>query len=188
MPKLKELREKRGKMIADMQAVLDTAKAEERDLSADENERHDKLFDEQAELQKAIVREERQQELNREAAAKVQPEPDRAGSSKEERTKLEMRAFGEYLTTGNIAELRALQADVDITGGYLVPPEQFVANLIKAVDDAVFIRQLATVIPVMSADSLGVPTLDTDPADATWTSEIGSVSEDSAGMANLTTD
>ena len=76
-------------------------------------------------------------------------------------------------------ELRALQVDSDEAGGYLVAPEQFVAELIKAVDNAVFIRQLATVHPLTTSASLGAPALDADPADADWTSEIGSAAEDS---------
>jgi len=35
-------------------------------------------------------------------------------------------------------------------------------------------------MPVTNAQSLGIPTLDADPADATWTSELGTGSEDSS--------
>jgi hypothetical protein len=41
-------------------------------------------------------------------------------------------------------ELRALQAVPDVSGGYLVAPEQFVTELIKKVDDQVAIRGLIT--------------------------------------------
>ncbi len=77
-------------------------------------------------------------------------------------------------------EYRALQADDQTLGGSMVPSEQFVARLIKFVDDFVFIRQLATVQMVTSADSLGVPSLDTDVSDADWTTELGTGSEDSS--------
>jgi HK97 family phage major capsid protein len=77
-------------------------------------------------------------------------------------------------------ESRALQADLDVSGGYLVPPEQFVNELLKAVDNQTFIRQWATVFTVTNADSLGVPTLETDPADANWTTELATGSEDSS--------
>lgn len=76
------------------------------------------------------------------------------------------------------AEVRALQADLDTQGGYLMAPIQMVDRLIQAVDDAVFVRRLATVIAVPNADSLGVPTLDADPADADWTSELATGGED----------
>lgn len=77
-------------------------------------------------------------------------------------------------------ELRALQADNSETGGYLVTPLQFVDRLIQAVDNAVFIRQWATVHAVPRADSLGAPSLDSDPSDPTWTSELKIGSEDSS--------
>ena len=74
---------------------------------------------------------------------------------------------------------RALQADIDTSGGYLVTPEQFVARLIQKKDNMVFVRRLATVIPVPNAASLGAPALDNDPGDPTWTAEIKTGSEDS---------
>jgi HK97 family phage major capsid protein len=67
---------------------------------------------------------------------------------------------------------RALQADTDILGGYLVTPVQFVDRLIQAMDNAVYVRQWATVFAVPNAESLGAVSLDTDVADATWTSEV----------------
>jgi HK97 family phage major capsid protein len=74
----------------------------------------------------------------------------------------------------------ALQADLDAAGGYLVTPIQFVDRLVKAIDDMVFVRQWATIFAVPNAESLGVPSLDTDPADADWTSELATGSEDSS--------
>ncbi len=77
-------------------------------------------------------------------------------------------------------EVRALQADNDTAGGYVAAPQQFVAQLIKAVDDAVVIRGLATITRMDKAESLGVPSLDADPADADWTAEVDTGSEDTA--------
>lgn len=76
-------------------------------------------------------------------------------------------------------ETRALQVDNDEAGGYLVTPVQFVDRLIQAVDNLVYMRQWGTVFAVPSAASLGVPSLDADPADPTWTSELAIGSEDS---------
>jgi len=93
--------------------------------------------------------------------------------------------FRDYLRTGirdmrdMPKEVRDLQMDVDTKGGYLVAPEQFVNMLIKNVDNRVFVRQYATVIPVPNAVSLGAPALDNDPADPDWTAELKVGSEDS---------
>lgn len=79
-----------------------------------------------------------------------------------------------------LQELRALSADVAVSGGYLVAPMQMTMDLIQAVDDLVFIRQFATKHLVVNADGVGMPSLDADPADSDWTSEIATGSEDSA--------
>lgn len=76
-------------------------------------------------------------------------------------------------------ERRALQQDLDASGGYLVPPIQFVAGLLKAVDNLVFMRQWATKNDAVTADSLGIVSLDNDPADPTWVAELNFGSEDS---------
>ena len=75
-------------------------------------------------------------------------------------------------------EQRALSQGSAVDGGFLVPAEQFVANLLKKVDDIARIRTLATVYKLNKAVSLGVPSLETDPSDADWTSEVGTGSED----------
>ena len=86
------------------------------------------------------------------------------------------RDFRHWLQTG---EHRALAVDPDTSGGYLLPPIQWIDSLIKAVDNLVFVRPMATVYTVGAADSLGAPALTADPADPTWTSELGVGSEDS---------
>lgn len=189
--KLKELREKRGKLIADMRALLDIANTEKRDLTEEEQQNYDTMYTEQEKLGKQVETEERQQELDRQAAErkleteKKEKKTGKTGTEEETTQDKIMSSFRSYLKSGVIdgagaEEFRALQADADVTGGFLVVPEEFVKQLIKFVNDQVFIRQLATVIPVMNAASLGIPSLDTDPADADWTSEIGTAIEDTA--------
>jgi HK97 family phage major capsid protein len=86
------------------------------------------------------------------------------------------RAFETYLCEGMQSLLakhrRDISADSDIVGGYLVMPQEFLAKLIKFVDNYVFIREKGTKFTVSSAQSLGAPSLDNDPADADWTSEL----------------
>lgn len=94
------------------------------------------------------------------------------------------RAFREHLRTGSRrglvqAEERALQADADIYGGFLYPSVQFVDRLIMDLDNEVFVRRFADVQQVANAESLGAPSLDNDPADPTWTSELAIGTEDS---------
>jgi HK97 family phage major capsid protein len=77
-----------------------------------------------------------------------------------------------------VPEFRALQADSDTQGGYTVPKE-FTSGLIQAVDDILYIRQLATKFQI-TGESLGMVSLDTDPDDADWTKEIATGGEDSS--------
>lgn len=93
-------------------------------------------------------------------------------------------AFRSYLScadarTMNPDEQRALSVGTANAGGYTVPTQEFVAELLKAVDDATPTLQLARTFDVPQAQSLGVPTLQADPADGDWTSEIATGSEDS---------
>ena len=89
-------------------------------------------------------------------------------------------AGGLAVTMQRAAEHRALQKDSDTIGGYLSAPQEFFAQLIQAVDDAVFMRTISNVLPTLTtAESLGAPSLDNDPADPIWTTEIGTGDEDS---------
>ena len=78
------------------------------------------------------------------------------------------------------SQVRALQMDSDILGGSMVPPTQFVDQLIKFIDDNVLIRQFASKETLIGAKSLGKPSLDTDVSDADWTVELGTGAEDSS--------
>lgn len=95
--------------------------------------------------------------------------------------------FADYLLRGLPAiqaglASRAISADNDITGGYLVAPQQFVADLIIFVNNLVYVRQKATKYTVTAAQTLGAPSLDTDISDSNWTAELATGNED-ASMA-----
>ena len=166
--------------------------AEKRDLTAEEKAKYDALFAEQEQVGLDVAREERQLELDRrmaEMAAAKEGQQENSDQHREDRTG--PRASGEYRAAfarflrGGVnvlagEELRALQAGADVDGGFLVAPQQFVTELIKAVDDQVAIRQLARTFQVPQAASLGAPSLDADPADADWTTELATGSEDSS--------
>lgn len=186
--RLKALREQRGVIVASMTAMVDTATAAKRDLNAEEVAKHAEMFDKQELLRKNIEAEERNDAIAREAAEAAARNMDpkkKAGDPSSEARALKLSAaFCRFLTGTNAfagdgaEELRALQADADTAGGFLVAPEQFVNQLLMAVDNQTFVRANATVFQVPSAQSLGVPTLDADPDDADWTSELATGSED----------
>lgn len=94
------------------------------------------------------------------------------------------RAFRSYLVGGRAnmdgLQQRALSAGSDPDGGYIVAPKQFVGELIEAVDDILFLLGKASVHQAPNAESLGIPSLDTDPADPVWTAEVATGDEDSS--------
>lgn len=70
------------------------------------------------------------------------------------------------------ADRLGLVASKDDKGGY-VAPMATTSRLIKFVDDNVFMRRLATVLPpLMEAVSLGAVSYDADPGDSDWTAEV----------------
>lgn len=204
MNKILELKQQRAQLIAEARALLDKAHTEGRELSAEERTSWDAAMADEVKLQARIDQEERtaraeatlgqfasaaQEDTrggaggHRFLARSLQALNDGGAESAEWRgllatTKPEYRrGWAARLFAG---EQRALQVDLDTAGGFLVTPLQVVDALIKAIDDMVFVRQHATVLAVPNADSLGVPTLDNDPADADWTAELGTGSEDSS--------
>lgn len=96
----------------------------------------------------------------------------------------ERAAFARYLQRGvqglTEIERRALEATDASQGGSLVAPISFQRDLIKFIDDTVYLRSLGTVRTLVGAKSIGFPSLDADPADADWTGEILTGSEDSS--------
>lgn len=75
-------------------------------------------------------------------------------------------------------QLRALQINYDTSGGFLTSPEQMVDRFFLAMSDLVFIRDQATKFPLLKAQSLIIPTVESDSSDFDWTSEVKLVSED----------
>jgi len=203
-----ELRQKRSKLIADARALNDQIQSENRDYSAEEQQRWDAMMTDADKVRESIEREERMMTAEMEAGGETGNRP-YTDNQRENVANIEWRsrgmravengwqeqpewrallrtatpeyvgAFNRYLRGEAIgSEVRALQVDVDTQGGYLVAPMQMVDQLLKGLDDAVYMRQWATVFAVPNAQSLGVPTLENDPADADWTTELQTGSED----------
>lgn len=207
---INELRQARAKDVHDARALHEKAKAEEREMSAEETEQFDRFMDASDEKQQQIERQERlqdaQSELAKSAGSTRGQDEDVSGEDDPTLPVFESRSmkklpngwekrrefgnlvattlpeyragFDEWLVTGNM-DRRALQVDVSTSGGYLVAPMQFMDRLIQNVDNMVYMRQWANTFTVTSAESMGAPSLEADPADPTWTAEIGTGTEDS---------
>lgn len=190
MPTPNELMQERASDLKKARDLVNLAEKEDREFSGEEKETYDKLWSRSEELRTRVERQEKLKAEEKRAAELVGEPilPDPAGGTEDRshpRNTPEYRAaFNRFIRGGAAAlsdvEVRALQADSDPAGGYLVAPQMFVNELIKDVDDAVFIRGLARPFTVDKAESLGVPAIDTDISDPAWTSELATGSEDTA--------
>ncbi|MFD9064191.1 phage major capsid protein [Kitasatospora purpeofusca] len=178
---IRDLRERRTQLGAQAQAVLDGARTAGRAMTGEEEQSFDRLLDERDQVDATITRAERLREDDRADATRTATDDNGPGTGAGD-GELQARAWTAYLLGGRAAltpeHTRALNMSSDPEGGFLVAPQQFVTQLIQAVDDQVHIRGLATVQTLTTAESLGVPTLDTDLTDAEWTSEVGTGSQD----------
>jgi len=209
---LTELNEQRKKAVAEARAFLDKASTEKRELTADEDQSYQRAMAEVDRLGKDIDRrmkqadeEQRAAEQSAEIERRERAEEERRRretpgdgplgggdeAATEQRKKAEMAGFRTWLRTNRIdgegaEEFRALQVDVDTAGGYITPPPQFLQELIQAVDDQTFVRRFATIYS--TPNGITAPSLDTDPDDFDWTTELATGSEDSSmafGRRNL---
>lgn len=198
---IKEKRHKAMNAVTQARAIHKKAEDEKRDMLPEEVKQFDEYMSEYDRLDAEIRKYEKDcedkgrrndklKDAERNMSATQQAVAGRQNlDSGEERTHPrdteEYRtAFKKFIKSGSVAltaaEHRALQADSDTLAGYVVTPQQFVVKLIQSVDDAVFIRKLATTFKLNKSESIGVPSLDTDVSDADWTSELATGSEDSS--------
>lgn len=190
MSKAKSLREQRAKLVNDARDILGRAQNQRREMTGEEHRQFDAMMSRSDEMLKEIERVERLESAERsitETRGRMtdpgQPgrQPGAPSGSPES---AEYRAAFDAALRGGLDSLsdyerRALSAESTTAGGYMAAPQQFVDTVIKSLDNSVVIRQLATVVKLTTAQSLGAPYLENDPADADWTAELGTGSEDS---------
>jgi HK97 family phage major capsid protein len=200
MKSLKELYDERAKLIADNRKLLNSAA--DGKLTADQHaeyEKRDKDIESLTEEINARLRvdalrdkSKRYDDLEAEGPRRQTEAkgPDRAGESltftcgrhtvsvpaggalAARSSQDYVQGFDRYLSTGKVDERLGLVASKDDKGGYTAPMAM-TSRLIKFVDDNVFMRGLATVLPpIMDAVSLGAVSYDADTGDADWTAEV----------------
>lgn len=186
MANLSELRDLRGKAVAQARALKDVADKENRSMTDDEKRQWDCYLADEKRYKIQIDEEIRLQDIEREVAGEALRKAEGNGEKRNENPaeELRMAAFRKFITAGEkhmtSEEIRALTSGSDTGGGFLNSPQEMVKQLIVAVKNMVFVREYATIIPLNDSVSLGVPTLDTDVDDADWTPEIKVVSEDTS--------
>jgi HK97 family phage major capsid protein len=127
-----------------------------------------------------IVRAERNLERER-IVSRKDPDPELPEEPKEEKI---INAFKDYLRNYDnhaYSVYNALQQDNATQAGYLVAPQKFVMELIADLDNILFFRNIAKVLPTLTgAQSLGYPKRKTRMSSAAWGTEIQAPTADTA--------
>jgi HK97 family phage major capsid protein len=204
---IRDLKLKKTNIFEQARSIQEKADTEKRKLTQDEQNSWDAIMNDWTDLKSDIDRRERLEAMETEVESREtsnRPDPEDEGGAPETRMleqvdvryrdvvaqmlrngagNREQRARVDAFLRGNPVpvERRDLQSNIDPQGGYITPPPQFVAGLLKAVDNILYFRQpgWATVIPLASSEGYEA-SLDADPDDGQWTTEIGSHSLDTA--------
>jgi len=177
--KLIELKQERATVTNSIRTIMTEFENKEIDaIKKDEMAKFENRFDE---INNLIIKEEKQ--LNRERT--IGENQNDTDKTKDKGKVDEMRAaFTDYIRNGNKASFEiynALQQSVPTQAGNLVAPEKFVMELIKELDNNLFIRQKCKVLPALQgAQSLGYPKRTTRMGAAIWGTEISAPTPDTA--------
>lgn len=174
--KLFEFKQERAKITASLRALM--SEFEDKEMPAEkkgEQEKYEARFDE---LNVSILSEERQLERER-AAGEI------AQNAVHQTTNNEMRQLFAKALSGDPRHMQeyqnALSLGTGAAAGDLTAPMEFVQDLIKGLDNIMFMRQISNVVgPIGDAQSLGFPYRSTEATDATWTGEVDAAAEETA--------
>ena len=176
--KLIEMKQERATIATSIRSLMTEFEAKEMPQEKrDELGKMEARFDT---MNGSITMEERQLERER-VIGEMQEQKE---EKRETDTEKEVRtAFVNHLKFGTdqtMSEYRALQQDNPTQAGYLVAPEKFVSEIIKELDNSLFMRQISKVLPpLQGAHSLGYPKRTARMGTAAWGTEIATPTTDS---------
>lgn len=187
---IKKLKSERNKNIEDNRTLLDTCIAAKRDPNTEEQGQFDTRNDAIAQQDSRISAYERLSKPN------VELDPDQVEDRTGGRPGLEQRTGKKETRKHATPEYRAAYQDFLVnvdrraitmadqsSGGYLLAPVQVSEDIVRQVDNMVFIKQKAKRYKVTTAQALGVRRKTARMSDATWTTEIGSIGPADTAMA-----
>lgn len=154
--KIIELKQERATITNSLRNIMSEFENKEMDaLTKESIAKNEARFDEINDL---ILREEKQLERERIIGEEQNKQEENLRNKRPDDV---MNSFRKALIEGDKANVdisNALQQDNPTQAGYLVAPEKFVMELIKDLDNVLFFRQLAKVLPALKgAQSLGYP-------------------------------
>lgn len=173
--KLIELKQERATITNSIRGIMNEFEGKE--MSGEKKGELEKMEARFDDLSASIINEEKQLERERAIGEKLDEVPK---GKKSETNELFAKAL-----SGDPKRMEeyqnALSLGTDATAGYLTAPVEFVQQLIKGLDNILFMRQISNVVgPIGAAQSLGFPYRNTEAADATWVAEVTAAAEETA--------
>lgn len=178
MSRVLELKEEAGRLVNEARSILAKAESEKREMTDEESVRFDALHNDADKKLAEAQRHERQaladdgfksgkQEGARQSDGDEQPAQNRRQRPVSALATPEYHsAFMDYLQFGRVSN--ALQVDVDSSGGFIAVSERLLEGILKNVDNAVIVRQLANVLSCGLNETLGQVTLASDVSGFEW--------------------
>lgn len=161
------MKQERATLTNDIREIMN--KFPDGNIPADKNEEITRMEARFDDLNAKIITEEKQLERERIAGEKAEPPKEQRSEVRE----LFAKALGGE--TQHVNEYRNAVPTLGSDGqaGYLTAPVEFVQELIKGLNDILFMRQISRVVgPIGAAQSLGYPYRKAAGVDATWIGEV----------------
>lgn len=171
LKKLIELKQERANLTNSIRALM--TEFEGKEMGQEKKDELSKMESRFDAINDNIILEEKQA-----AREKIITDPTPTPAPKDETRQLFAKALSG--DSNHIREFQnAMSLGTDATAGYLTAPVDFRNELIRGLDDMMFMRQLSTVVgPIGAAQSLGFPYRNTSAGDATWVAEVTSAGEE----------
>ena len=191
MNQILALREKRANLWNETKAFLESHRAEDGTVSAEDNATYEKMEADVVALGKEIDRLERQAAIDREmdqpTASPLVSRPVAPSAQKQGRASDEYKTAFWGMIRNRVATpgvMNALQVGTDSEGGYLVPDE-YERTLVQGLEEENVLRSLCTVIQTSSGDRK-IP-LVASHGTASWVDEEGTIpdSDDVFGQISI---
>lgn len=179
MSKILEMKEQRANITSQIRSIIDEFEGKSMEVTKkDEMVKLEKEFDN---LTEGIQNAEKQLERERLAGEVVDKKKDELKDNKSDDI---YTAFLNVIRTNEASKIdiyNSLQKDNPTQAGYLIAPQVFVGELIKELNDIMFIRQLSNVLPVLDgAHSLGYPKRTVRASTFAWGTELSTPSADAS--------
>lgn len=154
-------KEQRAKLIAELRAMHELAQKENRAFTDDESKAFAEKEAEVRKLSQEIAAEEREALIKGFTTELPKTEGESRGEVSDK-----MKEFRNYLLNGE-------KRDISVgSGGGALSPQEFVAEIIKGVENDSPLYGLVRKFPLSEAKSLGAPYEAADASDASWTAEV----------------